>query len=91
MSLSLLSSKCSFESHQSSSILDLGNGQSLKQLAEETRKENVTMRKLTEKSTQDAAAVKVLTIITLIYLPTTVVLVSNTNPPLLASCLLTNP
>ena len=33
------------------------------------------MRKLTEKSTQDAASVKTLTIITLVYLPTTVVLV----------------
>ena len=31
------------------------------------------MRKLTEKSTDDAAAVKVLTVITLIYLPATVV------------------
>lgn len=35
------------------------------------------MRELTEKSTKDAAAVKVLTIITLIYLPATVVSVSN--------------
>ena len=47
------------------------------------------MRKLTEKSTQDAAAVRVLTMITLIYLPTTVVLVSRPNFPLLISCLLT--
>ena len=35
------------------------------------------MRKLTEKSAQDAAAVKVLTMITLIYLPATVVSVSR--------------
>ena len=35
------------------------------------------MRKLTEKSTHDAAAVKVLTMITLIYLPATVVSVSK--------------
>ena len=35
--------------------------------------ENITIRTLTEKSTHDAAAVKVLTIITLIYLPATVV------------------
>ena len=61
---------------QLSNLLDLGNGYSLKQLAEEARKENLTMRKLTEKSTRDAAAVKVLTIITLIYLPATVVSVS---------------
>jgi hypothetical protein len=33
------------------------------------------MQSLTEKATRDAAAVKVLTIITLIYLPTTAVLV----------------
>ena len=59
-----------------SSLLDLGNGLSLKQLAEEARKENIVMRKLTEKGTKDAAAVKVLTIITLIYLPATVVSVS---------------
>lgn len=58
---------------QLSSLLDHGNGFSLKQLAEEARKENITMRQLTEKSTKDAASVKVLTIITLIYLPATVV------------------
>jgi hypothetical protein len=33
------------------------------------------MQSLTEKATRDAAAVKVLTIITLVYLPTTAVLV----------------
>ena len=62
---------------QLSSLLDHGNGSSLKQLAEEARKENITMRRLTEKSTKDAAAVKVLTIITLIYLPATVVSVGE--------------
>lgn len=41
------------------------------------------MRRLTEKSTKDAAAVKVLTIITLVYLPATVVCVSV---PGTASC-----
>ena len=56
-----------------SSLLDLGTGNSLKELAEEARKENITMRTLTEKGTRDAAAVKVLTMITLIYLPATVV------------------
>ncbi|MCJ1263928.1 hypothetical protein MMC22_003798 [Lobaria immixta] len=59
-----------------SSLLDLGNGSSIKQLAEEARKENYAIRQLTEKSTRDAAAVKVLTMITLIYLPATAVLVS---------------
>ena len=62
---------------QLSSLLDHGNGSSLKQLAEEAKKENITMRRLTEKSTKDAAAVKVLTIITLIYLPATVVSVGK--------------
>ena len=58
---------------QVSSLLDLGNGHSLKTLAEEARVENTTMRTLTEKATADAAAVKVLTIMTLVYLPATVV------------------
>ena len=49
----------------------------MKDLAEEARLENTTMRKLTEKSTNDAAAVKVLTMITLIYLPATVVSVGQ--------------
>ncbi|KAG8534358.1 uncharacterized protein KY384_001202 [Bacidia gigantensis] len=56
-----------------SSILDLGNGSSLKMLAAEATSENIAMRRLVEKSTQDAAAVKVLTVITLIFLPATVV------------------
>ncbi|MCJ1242727.1 hypothetical protein MMC14_010736 [Varicellaria rhodocarpa] len=56
-----------------SDLLDLGNGRSLKALAEEARRENIGMRALTEKGTRDAAAVKGLTIITLIYLPATVV------------------
>ncbi|MCJ1475517.1 hypothetical protein MMC13_004180 [Lambiella insularis] len=56
-----------------SSLLDLGTGHSLKVLAEEAHAENLTMRQLTEKGTNDASTVKVLTIITLIYLPTTVV------------------
>ncbi|KIW56964.1 hypothetical protein PV05_05575 [Exophiala xenobiotica] len=63
-----------------SSFLDLSSGYSLQRLAQESGKENEEMRRLTdrmhklaEKSTQDAAAVKVLTILTLIYLPVTVV------------------
>ncbi|KAF4629509.1 hypothetical protein G7Y89_g8640 [Cudoniella acicularis] len=50
-----------------------GNGDSLRILAEESREENSTMRMLTEKSTNDAAAVKVITLITIVFLPTTVV------------------
>ncbi len=50
-----------------------GNGESLEILAQESREENSTMRDLTEKATNDAAAVKVITLITIIFLPTTVV------------------
>jgi hypothetical protein len=56
-----------------SSLLDLKNGQSLRKLAEESKRENAVMKSLSEKATADASAVKVITIITLIYLPTSVV------------------
>ena len=53
------------------------NGHSLKVLAQESRIENVHMRRLTEKATRDAAAMKAITVITILYLPTTVVAVSH--------------
>ena len=63
-----------------SSFLDLGSGFAMQVLARESSKENEEMRKLSESmheltktSVQDAAAIKVLTTMTLIYLPTTVV------------------
>jgi hypothetical protein len=63
-----------------SSFLELSSGFALRQLTLESRHENEAMRqlsermhRLTEKATQDAAAVKVLTIMTMIYLPATVV------------------
>jgi hypothetical protein len=56
------------------SVLNLDNGNALKVLAMESRAENAIMQSLTQKATRDAAAVKVLTVITLIYLPTTAVL-----------------
>ncbi|KIW17263.1 hypothetical protein PV08_04454 [Exophiala spinifera] len=56
-----------------SSFLDLSSGYSLQNLALQAGEENEEMHRLAEKSTQDAAAVKVLTILTLIYLPVTVV------------------
>src|SRR6201999_1284049 len=63
-----------------SNFLDLNSGFSLQNLAKESSKENEEMRKLNERmhilaerSAQDAAAVKVLTILTLVYLPVTVV------------------
>jgi len=49
------------------------NEQALNGLVKETKDENSKMRILTERSTADAAAVKILTVITLIYLPMTVV------------------
>ena len=57
----------------SSSALDLENGHSLRALAEEARREGKAMHGLTQKATQDAAAVKVITVITMVYLPLTVV------------------
>jgi len=48
----------------------------LKDLTRETQLESKSMHHLTERSTKDAAAVKILTVITLIYLPTTIVAVS---------------
>jgi Mg2+ and Co2+ transporter CorA len=63
-----------------SNFLDLSSGLALQKLAkesgkeyEETRKLSERIHRLAEKSAQDAAAVKVLTILTLIYLPITVV------------------
>lgn len=66
-----------------SSFLDLSSGFALQNLvkeSKESKEENKEMRQLnervhemTKKSTQDAASLKVLTILTLIYLPMTVV------------------
>jgi hypothetical protein len=63
-------------SYQLTNILDLDNGHALRILGLEARQENLAMQKLTQKSAKDAEAVKVLTIVTLVYLPTTAVLVS---------------
>ena len=58
-----------------SSLLALRNSVSLKQIAQEERKENAIMRRITEKGAVDASAINILTIIILIYLPITVVCV----------------
>ncbi|TVY41413.1 hypothetical protein LSUB1_G003304 [Lachnellula subtilissima] len=50
------------------------NQMSLNGLIKETKEENIQMRILTERSSRDATAVKILTVITLIYLPMTVVM-----------------
>jgi len=55
------------------------NQNSLKELAEEARRENYQMRMLTEKSTRDSEAIKVITILTIVFLPATVVAVSVSN------------
>lgn len=55
------------------------NGESLKQLAEAAGIEGKRTMALTKRTQQDAAAAKALTVIALIYLPTTVVLVGS-NP-----------
>ena len=54
----------------------LGSGRSLEDLGKEAREENSQIHELTKKSVQDAFAVKVLTVMMLIYLPTTAVSVS---------------
>jgi hypothetical protein len=60
--------------------LDHENAESLRVLAQESHKENSVMRMLTERGTNDAAAVKIITLITIIYLPTTVVSVRPSDP-----------
>jgi len=63
-----------------SNILELSNGHALKLLAVETKVENARTALMTRKAVEDAATVKVLTIITLVYLPLTVVTVRSPPP-----------
>ncbi|KAF8849338.1 hypothetical protein BDZ45DRAFT_732300 [Acephala macrosclerotiorum] len=56
-----------------SDLLSYEEAVSLKKLSYETQMESKSMSHLAEKSTKDAAAVKILTVITLIYLPFTIV------------------
>ncbi|KUJ21645.1 uncharacterized protein LY89DRAFT_729158 [Mollisia scopiformis] len=65
----LLSDLLDYENAQIAQV----NEKALNGLVKETKDENSKMRVLTERSTADAAAVKILTVITLIYLPVTVV------------------
>lgn len=60
-----------------SDLLDYENAYSLRTLAEDSRKDNYHMRVLTEKTTQDSASIKIITIITVVFLPATVVAVSR--------------
>ncbi|OCL07709.1 hypothetical protein AOQ84DRAFT_440040 [Glonium stellatum] len=68
-----LSSKLQSTKGLISTLLDRANGHNLKLLGEEARQENILMRQLAEKGTRDSSVVKTLTVITLIYLPATVV------------------
>ncbi|KAF2805158.1 uncharacterized protein BDZ99DRAFT_574767 [Mytilinidion resinicola] len=56
-----------------SGLLDYENAYSLRLLAEEARQDNLAMRHLTEKATKDSGAIKIITIITVFFLPATVV------------------
>lgn len=80
MRLEQLLSKLQSMTKLVSSFLDLSNGTALQQISTASRYESETMRKLNErmaelaeKSSQDSATVTVLTTLTLIYLPITVV------------------
>ena len=63
-----------------SDLLSYEEAVALKDLTSETQQESKAMMYMTERSTKDAAAVKILTIITLVYLPTTIVFVSDFSP-----------
>jgi hypothetical protein len=53
----------------------------LQNLEKEAHEENEIMRQLAEKSSRDSTSVRILTIITLIYLPCTVVSVAASPLP----------
>jgi hypothetical protein len=70
--------------HQISSLLERLNGHNLDQqmfalqnLQRQAQDENAIMRKLAEQGSRDSASVRILTVLTLIYLPTAVVSVSR--------------
>jgi len=69
----ILSEKVRSTADLLSNLLDYEEARALKDLAVASRDEGKLMSILTLKGTRDAAAVKVLTIIGLIYLPTTIV------------------
>jgi hypothetical protein len=58
---------------QVSSLIAQGSASSLEHLGIEARKENSQMHELSKKTTQDAAAVKILSIMAMVYLPSTFV------------------
>ncbi|CAI6338061.1 unnamed protein product [Periconia digitata] len=56
-----------------SSLLERAEGYSLQKLAKQGQDENTIMRRLAEKNNRDSSSMRVLTIITMIYLPCTIV------------------
>jgi hypothetical protein len=58
-----------------SDLLPYQNASSLKTIAEDTHNDNTIMRQLTEQTTKDSGAIKTITIITVVFLPATVVAV----------------
>lgn len=64
--------------HIASSFSELANGHTLQELVKAAQEETKQVTDLTRRAQRDGAAVKALTVITLIYLPTTVVLVGHT-------------
>jgi Mg2+ and Co2+ transporter CorA len=58
-----------------SDLLPYQNASSLKSIAEDTHHDNTIMRQLTEQTTKDSNSIKTITIITVVFLPATVVAV----------------
>jgi hypothetical protein len=56
-----------------SDLLPYQNASSLKSIAEDTKSDNTIMRQLTEQTTEDSSSIKTITIITVVFLPATVV------------------
>lgn len=72
--LETLRNKVSGCTQMASTYLELSNGRALRELAEASAKEAKKAAEMAEQSQQDSAAMKALTVIAAIFLPTTVVL-----------------
>jgi len=56
-----------------SDLITYENAYSLKALAEDAKQDNMAIRKLSEMATDDSRAIRIITIITVLFLPATVV------------------
>jgi hypothetical protein len=63
-----------------SDLLPYQNASSLKSIAEDSHSDNTIMRQLTEQTTKDSSSIKTITIITVLFLPATVVAVGTLSP-----------